>query len=75
MQYNKGVMNKKIIILLLILFIGTSCFAGQTGLISKFKKIFYYRTTKSRPLQVKVIPKGASCNPDISKPEDCNVKK
>ena len=41
----------------------------------KIRKIFYYRTTKSKPLQVKIIPSNAACNPDTDTPKDCDVKR
>ena len=65
---------RRIFVIISIFFLVTSpANAHKLSLKAKVKKFFTPNTVKSKPLQVKTIPYGSSCTPDI--PDNCNVKK
>ncbi len=68
-------MKRLFIIFLVLIFHSFACYANELTFAQKIRKIFYYRTTKSKPLQVKIIPSNAACNPDTDTPKDCDVKR
>jgi len=48
-------------------------YANKPSLKDKLRSLFYTKTDKDKPQQVKTIPAGAACNPDV--PQNCDVKK
>ena len=61
-----------IVVILVFSVLSAPVFANKSTLKEKIKKIFYPNTVKTKPMQVKTIPAGAACTPDI--PKNCDVK-
>ena len=62
-----------IIFMLICSVLSAPVYASKPTLKDRLKNLFYPNTVKSKPLQVKTIPAGAACTPDV--PQNCDVKK
>lgn len=64
------------ILLIFLLLSGSLMFpvyAENVSLKAKIKSMMHLNNPKPRPLQVKTIPAGSACTPDV--PKNCDVKK
>ena len=62
-----------VIFIFLMLLFANSVEANNLSFKDKIRLLFTPKTTQAKPLQVKTIPSGAVCKPDM--PSECNVKK
>ena len=72
--FHEVFMKKFFINLLALIFLNLVPLQADAGIISAIKTLFTPRP-QPKPLQVKIIPKGAACAPSAETPNPCDIKK